>query len=83
MTGCKFSARNYKNLDPIKNKRIIRDQNVNILPDFKLSIVGLNDHQQTSNQFGSKLLTSVKDLGKSIKNLMIICEEKGHSFDIK
>lgn len=83
MTGCRFSAKNYKNLDPIKNKRIIRDKNVNILPDNKLPIDGVNYNQQLGSQVGSKLLTSVKDLRKSIKNLMVICEEKSQSFDIK
>ncbi|RNA33590.1 SAM domain-containing SAMSN-1-like isoform X1 [Brachionus plicatilis] len=83
MTGCKFSARNYRNLDPIKNKsKASYDQNVNILPDVKL-LKNAANNQQVGSLVGSKLLTSVKDLRKSIKNLMAIYDEKGPSIDTK
>ncbi|CAF1100248.1 unnamed protein product, partial [Brachionus calyciflorus] len=86
--NCKFSAKNYKNLDPIKSSKRLNlkytdtqtDANINILPDVKIKKVKTrtleNDPIQLGSLVGSKLLMSVKDLRKSIKNLIAIQEEQ-------
>ena len=60
----KFSARNYRNLDPLKPRSVNNNQNSQ-----------LNTSQISTTRpiadVKSKLLTSVKDLRKSLKSLLI------------
>lgn len=63
-TSFKFSARNYRNLDPLKPRSVNNNNNTQ-----------LNTSQISTTRpiadVKSKLLTSVKDLRKSLKSLLI------------
>lgn len=66
-TSFKFSARNYRNLDPIK-----RTATTNAL--ITITKTTKSNKTTTDNKYDvkSKLISSVKDLRKSLKSLLII-----------